>query len=461
MSELTGRGSRASRVRWWIVALLFYATALCYLDRIVFSFLAPEIRGELHFTAQAYGYLTGAFQIAYAVGFLFSGRWIDRVGTRIGFATTMAWWCIAIAFHGIVRTALPSLRSGQGLSGLAWVFTVVSAPFLSLVFWRAMLGLGESGNFPAAVKSVAEWFPATDRALATGIFNAGSNLGAMAGPPLIAALYVAHGWRACFLATGGLGLVWLVLWLTTYHPPEKHPRVNRAELAYIRSVTEERRSEASIGWKKALTRRETWGFAAGKFLTNPVWMLYLWWLPLLLNDVFKVTPANRGWAVGVVYVMSGFGSVLGGWISGSLIRRGWALRRARIAAMAMCAFCMPVGTAGVLAPNAVTAVALLSLAAAAHQGWAANLFTTVSDIFPKGAVASVVSIGMCAGAVGSFLFSSLIPGYAIGHFGYRPVFLSMGCFHVIALLLVNGLMGNMGKISFDTTAGIESERRLG
>ena len=450
MIEPAGIG-RASNVRWWIVGLLFYATTLCYLDRIVFSFLAPEIRKELHFTPQIYGYLTGAFQIAYALGFLFSGRWIDRVGTRIGFATTMAWWCIAIAFHGVVRTALPWGHNREGLSGFAWIFALVSAPVLSLAFWRAMLGLGESGNFPAAVKSVAEWFPAKDRALATGIFNAGSNVGAMAGPPLIAALYVAHGWRACFLATGGLGFVWLVLWLATYHPPEKHSRVNRAELDYIRSGGDEKESESSIGWKTALTRRETWGFAIGKFLTNPVWMLYLWWLPLLLNDVFKVTPANRGWAVVVVYVMSGFGSVLGGWISGSLMRRGWAHGRARIAAMAICAFCMPIGAAGVLAPGAITAVALISLAAAAHQGWAANLFTTVSDVFPKGAIASVVSIGMCAGAVGSFLLSSIIPGYAIARFGYRPVFLCMGCFHPTALALVHWLMRDMRKVSFDTT----------
>jgi ACS family hexuronate transporter-like MFS transporter len=441
-----------SNVRWWIVGMLFFATTLCYLDRIVFSFLAPEIREEMHFTPQVYGYMIGFFEIAYMVGLLFCGGWIDRVGTRIGFATALTWWSIAAALHGIARTALPEWRNGEGLSGFAWILAWLAAPVVSLGFWRAMLGLGESGNFPAAVKSVAEWFPAKDRALATGIFNAGSNVGASVGPPMLAVLYAAYGWRPCFLITGFLGFVWLVLWLAAYHPPEKHPRVNRAELDYICSGAEEDESGPGIGWRKVWMLRETWGFAAAKFLSHPVWMLYLWWLPLFLVDVYKVTPKERGWAIMAVYLFADVGSVLGGWISGRLMRRGWAHGRARKAAMAMCASCMPVGALAVLAPNAVLAVALVGLAAGAHQGWSANLFTSMSDVFPRRAVASVVSIAGAAGSLGAFLFSAVIPGHVIAHFGYRPVFLSMGWFHLTALALVHWLMRDMRKVTLDSVS---------
>lgn len=413
-----------SRVRWWVVALLFLATVICYLDRIVFSFLAPEIRRDIHFTPEVYGYMTGAFQIAYMVGFIFAGRWIDRVGTRLGFAVAVFLWSIAAALHGVARGAL------------------------SLGFWRAMLGLSESGNFPAAIKSVAEWFPAKDRALATGIFNAGANVAAMIGPPALALMHAAYGWRACFWITASTGLLWLALWLATYQPPEKHRRANAAELAYIRGeAPAEEQDTAKIGWLQALKLRETWGFAIAKFLTDPVWWLYLWWLPLLLDDIFKVAPMERALAVFVAYLMADVGSVVGGAISSFLMRRGWAHGRARKRAMLLCAVCMPVGATAVLIPNLIAVVALVSLVTAAHQGWSANLFTTTSDIFPKQAVASVVGIGGCAGGLGGFLFSSVIPGHVIGRFGYPPVFLTMGLFHLTALVLVHRLMRDMRPVS--------------
>ena len=429
-----------SKVRWWVVGLLFLATTLCYLDRIVFSFLAPEIRTEMHFTPQTYGYMTGAFELAYTVGLLFSGLFIDKVGTRIGFAASVGLWSIAEALHCTAKTPLPEWPSRPGTSWAAWALACLAAPIVSLGFWRAMLAMGESGNFPTAIKSVAEWFPAKDRALATGIFNAGSNVGAMMGPPMLAILYAGYGWRTCFLITGLLGFLWILLWLPTYYPPEKHPRVNRAELDYIRSGSALTDEGADISWKTAFNWRETWGFAIGKFLTNPVWMFYLWWLPLYLQDVYKVAPQKRGWALVAVYLAADLGSVLGGWISGYLIRRGWAPGRSRKAAMALCALCMPIGAAAVLAPSMGLAVALVSVATFGHQGWAANLFTTVSDTFPQKAVASVVGIGSCGGALGSFLLSSVIPGYVIAHFGYRPMFIAMGGFHLIALAFVNWLI---------------------
>lgn len=414
-----------TRVRWWVVALLFFGTTICYLDRIVFSFLAPEIRKEINFTPEIYGWVTACFQLAYMVGFLFAGRWIDRVGTRLGYAVAVALWSIAAALHATARGAF------------------------SLGFWRGMLGLSESGNFPAAIKSIAEWFPAKDRALAIGIFNAGANVAAMIGPPALVLMEAAYGWRGCFLITASLGFVWLVLWVATYHAPEKHRRVNQAERDYIRGEGPTDEVGPTVSWAQALRLRETWGFAAAKFLTDPVWWLYLWWLPLLLNDVFKVSAQNRGWAVFVAYLMADAGSVLGGGISSFLMRRGWHHAKARKTAMAMCAVCLPIASLAVLAHSPILAVALVSLATSAHQGWSANLFATTSDIFPKQAVATVVSIGGCAGALGGFLFSSVIPGYLIAYFGYPPVFLAMGWFHLTALVLVHRLMRNMRPVSAD------------
>ena len=406
-----------------MLGLLFFSTTICYLDRIVFSFLAPVIRKEVHLTDETYGYVTGAFQIAYMVGFLFAGKWIDRVGTRLGYAVAITWWSLAAACHAFASSAL------------------------TLGFWRGMLGLGESGNFPAAIKSVAEWFPAKDRAFATGIFNAGANVASMVGPPMLVFMNERFGWRACFLITASVGFLWLLFWLLSYRTPEKHPGVNPAELDYIRSDAPKQDAEPGIGWVAALMHRETWGFAVAKFLTDPVWWFYLWWLPLYLADVRKLTLKEAGWAVPFVYLMADVGSVAGGWVSGFLIRRGWPLGRARKTAMALCACAMPISAMAVLAPGPVLAIGLVSLATAAHQGWSANLFTTTSDVFPKEAVGSVVGIGGCAGALGGVLFSSVIPGLVIARFGYKPVFLSMGLFHLTALLVVHRLMGQMKKVS--------------
>ncbi len=411
-----------SYLRWWTLALLFFATTINYLDRIVLSFLAPIIRKDIHLPEEVYGYVTGAFSFAYMIGFLFAGKFIDRYGTRIGYAVAITWWSIAGACHALARSAL------------------------GLGFWRAMLGLGEAGNFPAAIKTVAEWFPKKDRAFATGIFNAGTNVAAMVGPPLLVWMVEHVGWRGCFFITGGAGFVWLILWLATYRPPEQHPKVTAAELAYIRSDPDEAH-EPDIGWVAALKYRETWGFTIAKFLTDPVWWFYLWWLPLYLADIRKLTLAQAGWALPVVYLMADVGSVAGGWLSGFFLRRGWPVSRARKTAMAFSACAMPIGAMAVFMPNVVATIALVSLITAAHQGWSANLFTTVSDVFPKRAVASVVGIGGCAGALGGVLFSSVIPGYVIAHFGYKPVFLTLGCFHLTALLVVHLLMGRMQRVS--------------
>lgn len=411
-----------TRIRWWMLGLLFLATTINYLDRIVFSVLIPIIRDDLKLNDRQYGYLTGSFTLAYTIGFLIMGKFIDRYGTRIGYAVSIAWWSVAAACHALAGSVF------------------------GLGFWRGMLGLGEAGNFPAAIKSVAEWFPKKDRAFATGIFNAGTNVASMVGPPLFIWMSARYGWRACFLITGSLGFVWLIAWLISYRLPHLHPAVNKPELDYIRSDVEEAEDTEKISWSAALKLRQTWGFVLAKFITDPVWWFYLYWLPPYLYDVRKFRLQEIGWALPVIYIMADVGSVGGGWISGFLIRRGWARGKARKAAMALCAGLMPIAAMAALAPGPVLTIALLSIATAAHQGWSANLYTTTSDVFPKKAVASVTGIGGCAGGFGGFLFSAIIPGFVVSVFGYTPMFLCMGLFHLTGLLAVHRLMGNMEKV---------------
>lgn len=412
----------ASRVRWWILSLLFLATTINYLDRIVFTVLIPVIRDELHLSTKQYGFVNGAFQIAYTVGFLFMGKLVDSAGTRIGYAVAAAWWSVAAGLHALAQTA-------AGLS-----------------FWRGMLGLAEAGNFPAAIKAVAEWFPRKDRAFATGIFNAGTNVASMIGPPVFVAVAAQFGWRVCFLLTSSLGFVWMVFWMIVYKLPGLHPRVNERELSYIRSDAQAEASEPKIGWAEALRYRQTWGFALAKFFTDPVWWFYLYWLPPYLYDVRKFNLSDIGWALPVIYLMADVGSVAGGWLSGYFIRRGWSNSRARKTALAVFALLMPVAALSVLAPGPILAIALVSLATSAHQGWSANLFTTTSDVFPRNAVASVTGIGGCLGGLGGFLFSGVIPGYVVTYFGYTPIFLTMGTFHLIGLALLHRLMGDMQRV---------------
>ncbi|MCL6545860.1 MAG: MFS transporter [Bryobacteraceae bacterium] len=410
-----------TRYRWLILSLLFLVTTNNYLDRIVFSVLIPVIREDLHISTQQYSYITASFQFAYTVGFLFMGKLIDRFGTRIGYAVSIAWWSAAACMHAVARTAL------------------------QMGFWRGLLGLGEAGNFPSAIKAVAEWFPKKDRAFATGIFNAGTNVASMIGPPIFVWMAAKYGWRDCFLITGGVGFILVVIWWMVYRLPEHHPSVNAQELAYIKSDVEEA-GGPKVGWLEALRYKETWGFALGKFLTDPVWWFYLVWLPPYLYDVRKFNLTEVGWALPVVYLMADVGSVGGGWLSGFLMRRGWPNHRARKTAMGICAGLMPIAAMSVLAPSPVLAIALVSIATASHQGWSANLFTTTSDVFPKQAVASVTGIGGCMGGVGGVLFSALLPGYVVSHFGYTPIFLGMGLLHLTALLVVHKLLGKMQPI---------------
>jgi ACS family hexuronate transporter-like MFS transporter len=398
--------------RWTICALLFAATTINYIDRQVLGILAPTLSDQLGWSESQYGDIVSYFSFAYALGFLGMGRLLDRIGVRRGFAFAIVAWSLAAMGHAFARTA----------GG----FSVA----------RAALGLGESGNFPAAIKTTAEWFPKKERALATGIFNAGSNVGAIVGPlsvPFIAAVW---GWQWAFIITGALGFVWLAFWLAIYRTPEQHPRLSKGELAYIRSDPAE--PVTHVPWLSLLKHRQTWAFFIGKFLTDPIWWFYLYWLPKFLDAGFGVQLTGLAGPLVAIYLIADVGSVGGGWVSSTLIKRGWSVNRARKTAMLIAALLI---VPTMFAPHAKSlwvAVAIVSVAAAAHQWWSANIFTTASDMFPRRAVASVVGIGGFAGAMGGVLFQR-----ATGRIleatnnNYSIIFMVCGLAYVTALLIMH------------------------
>ena len=411
-----------TRTRWIVLAILFVITTNNYLDRILLGILSPVILEDLGIDKIAYGKVNGVFQFTYAIGFLLMGKFIDSVGTRKGYSVAIAFWSVAAGLHALSRNAI------------------------QLGFWRGLLGLGESGNFPAAIKAVSEWFPRKDRAFATGIFNAGTNVATMIGPPVFVWMNLHFGWRNCFLITASTGAICLLLWWVYYRLPQEHKAVNEAELAYILSDKEDAR-ETTVGWVAALRHRETYGFALAKFFSDPVWWFYLTWLTLYFKEVRGLSLEQIGWALPFIYLMADFGSVMGGWISGWLMRSGWSHAKARKSTMAFFALCMPVAACAVIVENVILAIALISLATSAHQGWSANLYTTVSDVFPRSAVASVTGIGGFLGGMGGVVFTALLPGYLITYFGYGPVFVIMGSFHLLAWISMHLLMGRMERVT--------------
>jgi ACS family hexuronate transporter-like MFS transporter len=398
--------------RWTICALLFFATTINYVDRQVLGLLAPTLQGEIGWSETNYGDIVSWFSFAYALGFLGMGRLMDRIGVRMGFSFAIVAWSLAAMGHAFARTV-----AGFSIA-------------------RGALGLGEAGNFPGAIKATAEWFPRKERALATGIFNAGSNVGAIVGPMMVPLIAAAWGWQAAFIATGALGFVWLVFWLAVYRSPEQHPKVSKAELAYIRSDPVE--ATTSVPWLTLLRHRQTWAFFIGKFLTDPIWWFYLYWLPKFLDAGFGVTLTGLTLPIIAIYVVADFGSVGGGWVSSALIKRGWSVNRGRKTAMLIAALLI---VPTMFAPHANSlwlAVGIVSIAAAAHQWWSANLFTTASDMFPRRAVASVVGIGGFAGAMGGVLFQR-----ATGRIleatnnNYSIIFMVCGLAYVTALLIMH------------------------
>ena len=414
MQELKPGGAGIGHQRWVVCALLFFATTINYIDRQVLGLLAPMLGKEIGWSEIEYGYIATAFTAAYAIGLLFVGRLIDKVGSKIGFSISVVVWSIAAMAHAGVRSAF-----GFGVA-------------------RFALGLGESGNFPAAIKATAEWFPKKERALATGLFNSGANVGALLVPAVVPWITLAWGWQWAFILTGMLGFLWLVLWLIFYEIPEKQRRVSARELAHIRSDPAESGTE-KIPWLSLLRYKEVWAFIMGKLLTDPIWWFYLFWLPKFLNNRYELNLAQLGLPLVIIYTMTTFGSIGGGWLSSALIHRGWSIDRSRKSVMLFCALLiLPIGF--VVQVSQWWAVFLIGLATAAHQGWAANLFTTVSDIFPKRAIGSVVGLGGMAGSVGGMLIATAA-GFILQTTGsYVPLFIMAGSAYLIAWVVFRMLV---------------------
>lgn len=412
-----GAPARVGHFRWIICALLFLATTINYLDRQVLGILAPPLQKELGWSESDYGWIATAFTGAYATGQLVVGRLMDFLGTRRGFALAVVCWSLAAMGHAMARSAL-----GFGVARLA-------------------LGLSESGNFPAAIKTVAEWFPKSERALATGVFNSGSNVGAIVAPLVVPWIATRYGWRWAFIITGATGFAWLAAWLAIYRRPEEHPRLSKSELAHIRS--DPVKPTARIPWAELLRHRQTWAFAAGKFFTDPIWWFFLFWLPKFLNETYGITLTGLGPPLVVIYLAADVGSIGGGWISSTLIHRGWSVNAGRKTAMLVCALCVVPIALAVRASNVWVAVGLIGLAAAAHQGWSANLYTLVSDTFPRPAVASVVGIGGFAGSFSGMLIATAT-GYLLEWTGsYVPIFFVAASAYLVALAVIQALVPDL------------------
>jgi len=422
--------------RWTICAMLFVATTINYVDRQVLSILKPVLAGStLHLapffhgwpTVESsislseiqYGYIVDCFQVAYALGVIFAGRLVDRLGCRKGYPLITGVWSLAAMGHALVTSVF-----GFGVA-------------------RFFLGLGESGNFPAAIKATAEWFPPRERSLATGIFNSGACVGAILAPLAVPWVALHFGWRASFLITGVFSAIWIVWWSLKYRKP-------REAMDWSRGMVVAAPSGPPFAWWKLLGYRQTWGFALGKFLTDPVWWFYLFWLPSYFSTRFKLDLSHIGLPLVVVYVLSTVGSVCGGWLPRGFIRLGMDLKPARLAAMLTCAcLVVPIGVAGGL-HSEWGAVALLCVATSAHQGWSANIFTTASDMFPAEMVGTVVSFGQVAGALGGAIFAAVAGHILQLTHSYVPLFVYSACAYLLALLLLRTLAPGLKRAQLES-----------
>jgi ACS family hexuronate transporter-like MFS transporter len=419
--------------RWIICTLLFLATTINYVDRQVIGLLKPTLEQQFGWSEIDYADIVFAFQLAYAIGLLLAGRVIDRIGTKLGFAVALTLWSAAAIAHAAAVWVGALVAPILGAVGL-----VYSTSVAGFIFVRFLLGLGEAGNFPAAIKTVAEWFPKRERALATGIFNSGTNVGALVTPLVVPWLTIQYGWPAAFIATGVLGLLWLALWWPVYDPPGRHKFVKPPEVAYIQSDPPD--PAVKIPWAALMPHRQTWAFAIAKFGTDPIWWLYLFWIPDFLSKNYGIDLKSLALPLIVIYWMATIGSIGGGWLSGSLLKRGWSVNRARKTAMLVCALAVVPISFAAHATNEWVAVLLIGLAAAAHQGWSANVFTTASDMFPRQAVGSVVGFGGMWGAIGGMLISK-ITGYVLeATHSYMSVFLIAASAYLVTLLIFHLLV---------------------
>ncbi len=424
---------RPGYFRWVICALLFFAATINYIDRQVIGILKPTLQSQFGWTEIDYADIVFAFQLAYALGFLVAGRMMDRLGARLGFTIAIVIWSLAAIAHAEATVFGPTAAAILGLAGLTY-----SASVAGFMVARFALGIGEAGNFPAAIKVTAEWFPKRERALATGVFNSGTNVGAIVTPLVVPWITLTWGWYWAFIVTGLIGFLWLALWLPLYGRPEDHPRVGAAELAHIRSDPPD--PPVHIPWSRLLPHRQTWAFMIGKFLTDPIWWLYLFWMPDFFNRNYGLDLKTIGPPLVVIYLVADGGSIGGGWLSSALIKRGWSINAGRKTAMLICALAVVPMVFASSASSLWAAVALVGLAASAHQGWSANLFTTASDMFPRKAVGSVVGLGGMAGAVGGMLIAKLT-GYILDATGsYLPVFFIAAFAYLVGLAIIHVLV---------------------
>jgi MFS transporter, ACS family, hexuronate transporter len=406
---------RVGHFRWTICALLFFATTINYIDRQVLGILAPDLQREIGWSELDYGRIVIAFQVSYAVMMLVWGRILDRIGTKLGLAIAVAWWSFAAMGTAAARSAM-----GFGLA-------------------RFMLGVGEAANFPASIKTVAEWFPKSERAFATGIFNAGTNVGAIVAPIMVPLIAVRWGWQAAFIITGAIGFAWLFAWWALYETAARHPRLHPAERKFILDGLEEPIT-ARTPLREVLGYRQLWAFSLGKMMTDPIWWFYLFWLPKFLATEHGIRGTALIPYLTTVYVIADVGSVFGGYLSSTLIKRGWSVNAARKTAMGIFAAIIPSVIIASQTRSAWLAVILIGVATACHQGWSCNIFTLASDMFPRRAVGTVVGFGGFAGGVGGILIAEFAgrvlnanPSY------YLPMFIIAGTIYLVALAVIHGL----------------------
>lgn len=414
--------------RWAICAMLFLATVLNYLDRYTLGFLAPDLQKIFHWTPQDFGWVLFAFQATYAVMNLPSGVLMDRLGLRKGYALGVVWWSFASMGHALATSVF-----GFGI-------------------WRAMLGIGEAVNFPAAVKTISEWFPQRERATATGVLNAGANVGAMIAPVVLALLVTHFGWKAAFVSTGALGFLWVVGWWVIYRDPAGHPRLNQEERNWILQDGPHRETLPSVPWQQLIGERRAWSFILGKTFTDPAWAFFLFWLPTFLRDVHKLSTADTGWVLFGIYLAADVGSLGGGFTSSKLIQLGWNVNRARKTTMAVAAILVPLVAILAFNDNLWLAVGLCGLAVAMHQWWSANLFTTASDMFPSEAMGTLVGMGQVGGSGVAMLVQPLV-GYCIQHYhSYAPIFIVVAFAYPTGLFFLHLLAPKLDRVELKLAA---------
>jgi len=414
-------------LRWWIVGLIFVVTLINYIDRLTVSVLAPVITRDLNLSNTEFGGIVTWFLLAYTISQGLSGKLYDRIGTKLGFVCSIVLWSLSAMAHAFAR--------GLG----------------SLSFFRFMLGLGEAGNWPGAAKTVAEWFPIRERAFAMAIFNSGAAIGSVVAPPLIVWLSLSYGWKTTFLVTGSLGFLWLIFWLLFYDTPDRHKWLDEKERQFIRegqqpeiSVGDD--SSVRLGWLDLLKYRQVWGIVLARFLTDPIWWLYISWLPKYLADARGFSLVKIGLFAWVPYVAADIGSLSGGWMSGHLIARGWSVDRARKLVIFIAALLMPAGIFAAFADNAMVALALIGVVLFGFQIWINNVQTLPSDFFPDKAVGSVAGLGGTGAGIGSMIFI-LSTGWIVDHFSYVPVLVTAGLLAPLGTLVLFIFCGRIERVA--------------